>query len=126
MTRQRILETAVLRFSRHSYAETTLRDIATDVGVDVALVHRAFGSKEELFLQAVSSTIDDNFQQAAQAPDPGLAMTALFVRSRLDPPCGKIDPLDIVKHSLNSDRASPTLRKFAEQDFLQPLALQPN
>lgn len=122
VTRQRILDAAVLRFSRHSYEETTLRDIATDVGVDVALVRRAFGSKEELFEQAVKSTIDGDFQQAAQAPDPGLAMTSHFVQSRLSPASGRADPLNILVHSLNSHRASPILRELVQQDFIQPLA----
>ena len=122
VTRQRILDAAVLRFSRHSYEETTLRDIATDVGVDVALVHRAFGSKDELFEQAVKSTIDGDFQQAAQAPDPGLAMTSHFVQSRLSPASGRADPLNILVHSLNSHRASPILRELVQQDFIQPLA----
>lgn len=123
MTRQRILEAAILRFSRHSYEATTLRDIAADVGVDVALVHRSFGSKEELFQQAARTAFNGDFRQAMQAPDLGAAMTALFVQSRLEPASGT-DPLDIVTHSLSSDRASPILRELVEQDFIRPLALR--
>jgi AcrR family transcriptional regulator len=100
-----------------------LRDIAADVGVDVALVHRSFGSKEELFQQAARTAFNDNFQQAMKAPDLGAAMTALFVQSRLEPASG-IDPLDIVTHSLSSDRASPILRELVEKDFIRPLALR--
>ena len=52
-TRRRILAAAITRFARASYEEVKLRDIAADVGVDVALVHRSFGSKEQLFAAAV-------------------------------------------------------------------------
>lgn len=40
-TRERILKAAILRFSAHSYDNTGLRDIAADVGVDMAYVHRS-------------------------------------------------------------------------------------
>jgi len=56
-TRERILEAAIRQFSRRSYEQTGLRDIATDVGVDVAYVHRCFGSKENLFAEALRAAI---------------------------------------------------------------------
>ena len=56
-TRERILKAAMLRFSTYSYEETGLRDIATDVGVDTAYVHRSFGSKEKLFREAVDAIV---------------------------------------------------------------------
>ena len=55
-TRDRILKAAILRFSAHSYDDTGLRDIAADVGVDMAYVHRSFGSKEKLFYEAVKAS----------------------------------------------------------------------
>jgi len=45
-TVDRILAAAVKRFATNSYEATGLRDIASDAGVDVAYVHRRFGSKE--------------------------------------------------------------------------------
>ncbi|MGD9741085.1 MAG: TetR/AcrR family transcriptional regulator [Dongiaceae bacterium] len=52
-TRRRIPKAAIGRFSRHSYEETGLRDIAAGAEVDVAFVHRSFGSKERLLTEAV-------------------------------------------------------------------------
>lgn len=52
-TRDRILSAAIVQFSRRSYEEVGLRDIAAVAGVDVAYVHRSFGSKEQLFAEAV-------------------------------------------------------------------------
>ncbi|MFD2029247.1 helix-turn-helix domain-containing protein [Ancylobacter dichloromethanicus] len=54
--REQILEAAILRFARQSYEDTSLRAIAADVGVDVAHVHRSFGSKELLFAEAIRAT----------------------------------------------------------------------
>ncbi|MFD2029187.1 TetR/AcrR family transcriptional regulator [Ancylobacter dichloromethanicus] len=48
-TRQTILTAAAKRFASASYDEVSLRDISADVDVDVAYVHRSFGSKENLF-----------------------------------------------------------------------------
>ncbi|MBM19481.1 MAG: TetR family transcriptional regulator [Stappia sp.] len=123
-TRHRILAAAAMRFSQHSYDDTTLRDIAGDVGVDVALVHRAFGSKEELFKQAVRATLDGDFHKATQAEEPVLALAALFVRARCLPATERIDPLNLFVRSLNSVRASPILRELVQHDFIEPLALQ--
>lgn len=54
ITRRRILDGAIRRFAMASYDDVSLRDIAADVGVDVAYVHRSFGSKEKLFLAVLS------------------------------------------------------------------------
>lgn len=51
-TRQRIVDAARRAFAANGFARTSLRSIARDAGVDVALVSRSFGSKEELFVAA--------------------------------------------------------------------------
>ena len=56
-TRERILEAAIEHFSRRSYEETGLREIASAARVDVAYVHRCFGSKKRLFADAVSAAV---------------------------------------------------------------------
>ena len=52
-TRGEMLCAARQRFLDESYENVGLRDIARDVGVDVALVSRYFGSKEELFREVL-------------------------------------------------------------------------
>jgi AcrR family transcriptional regulator len=49
-TRQRIVATALARFERHGYAETTLRDIAEEAEISIGLAYRYFRRKEELVL----------------------------------------------------------------------------
>lgn len=48
-TRQRLLDAARRRFAKDGYTSTTVRDIASDAGVNVALISRYFGSKDGLF-----------------------------------------------------------------------------
>ena len=57
-TRADILAAARRRFAAEGYDRTTLRAIATDVGVDAALVIRYFGSKQDLFATATEFTIE--------------------------------------------------------------------
>lgn len=52
-TRELILASAEQRFAVGGYAGTSVRDIAAGAGIDAALIIRHFGSKEELFLQAM-------------------------------------------------------------------------
>jgi AcrR family transcriptional regulator len=51
-TRAAILAAARTRFAAEGYERTTLRAVAADVGVDAAMVHRYFGTKETLFAEA--------------------------------------------------------------------------
>ena len=57
-TRADILSAARRRFATEGFEPTTLRSIATDVGVDAALVTRYFGSKQDLFATATEFRID--------------------------------------------------------------------
>jgi AcrR family transcriptional regulator len=46
------------RFSAFGYERTTSRDIARDAGVNVSLIYRYFGSKEQLFEVVLEETAD--------------------------------------------------------------------
>jgi AcrR family transcriptional regulator len=52
-TREAILDAARARFARVGYGAATLRGIAAEAGVDPALVHHFFGTKERLFVAAM-------------------------------------------------------------------------
>lgn len=47
--RQSILDAAEGLFSRHGFYGVTVRQVATEAGVDTALIHYYFGAKRELF-----------------------------------------------------------------------------
>jgi AcrR family transcriptional regulator len=52
-TREAILDAARKRFAEHGYDGATIRGIAADAGVDPALVHHFYGTKERLFAAAM-------------------------------------------------------------------------
>lgn len=121
--RGRILEAAILRFARHSYHDTSLRDIAADAGVDVAYVHRCFGSKQRLFAEVVRRSV-------GPSPLSGDAVTAsacipvltgrVFAREPLR--SDQVDTLQIVSRSMMDPEAANILRQCIRDHVLTPLA----
>lgn len=57
-TRDRILTAARELFARNGIDNTSIRAIASDAGVDPALVHHYFGTKTELFAAAIHIPLD--------------------------------------------------------------------
>jgi AcrR family transcriptional regulator len=120
--KQRILDAAIQRFARYSYEDTGLRDIAADAEVDVAYVHRSFGSKEQLFAAALRATIkpDRLFVEGRENQEAQL-VKQIFVRDRRVSRA-EISPLDIVIRSLTSPSAASVLRKFILEEIIRPLS----
>jgi AcrR family transcriptional regulator len=67
-TRRRLVEAARRRFARDGYTATTVREIAEDAGVNVALISRYFESKEGLFEACLASAAAVLVESADQAP----------------------------------------------------------
>lgn len=57
-TRERILQSARELFARNGFDKTSIRAIAADAGVDGALVHHYYGTKQQLFAAAIAIPID--------------------------------------------------------------------
>ncbi len=57
-TRATILDAARTAFAEKGFAGTTIRAVATAAGVDAALVHHYFGTKDDLFLAAMELPMD--------------------------------------------------------------------
>ncbi len=57
-TRERILGSARELFARNGISNTSIRSVAAAAGVDSALVHHYFGTKEQLFAAAIHIPID--------------------------------------------------------------------
>ncbi len=119
--KQRILAAAVRRFSMASYDDTHLRDIAADAGVDVAYVHRSFGSKEKLFLAVLSE-----MSQGHGVADGSLAeIAALFARQVFDDSIrhseSDPEPLMILIRSLSLPAAAGPVGSHLDDLFIEPL-----
>ncbi|ATQ69153.1 MULTISPECIES: TetR/AcrR family transcriptional regulator [Methylosinus] len=114
-TKQKILAAAITRFARASYEEVRLRDIAADVRLDVALVHRSFGSKDQLFAAVIAATSPSDLLTADHE-----ALCAAFARRNFAP-CQN-EGLQIFIRSLTSPLARSALRAHCSRDFIEPLA----
>ncbi len=63
-TRAEILATARSLFAASGYEQTSIRMIAAGAGVDPALVHHYFGTKQDLYLSALAVPIDPELVRA--------------------------------------------------------------
>jgi AcrR family transcriptional regulator len=84
-TRQRLLQAARQHFARDGYAATTVRDIAMEAGVNVALINRYFTSKEGLFEACLDRTVkelDDRDTEASTVDQ----IVKVMIEQMLDTP----------------------------------------
>ncbi|TDP43657.1 TetR/AcrR family transcriptional regulator [Zavarzinia compransoris] len=120
-TRQRILQAALRHFAAASFDEASLRDIAGDVGVDVAYVHRCFGSKEGLFREVLDAA-DETVNLAGLGPE---MLTETLARLIFEQPsvplAAEVDPFLIFVHSLASQKAGGLVGERMERNFLDPI-----
>lgn len=56
--KEKILAAARARFAENGFDKTSIRAVATDAGVDPALVHHYFGTKQQLFTAAIQLPFD--------------------------------------------------------------------
>lgn len=77
-TRASILEAARALFAQRGYDGTTVRDVASEAGVDAALVIRYFGSKEELFVRATEFQLQLPLAAAARGSSEGETLVRHF------------------------------------------------
>ena len=82
--RGRLLDVAVACFARHGIASSTLREIASEAGVNPALVHYYFGDKAQLQKSVIEERVMPAFAEVReatlQAGDEVSAVIAGFVR----------------------------------------------
>ena len=117
-----MLVAARQRFLEESYDNVSLREIAGAAGVDVSLVSRYFGSKEELFREVLSGGKKklDGDLTADQLPD-------FLADIILDEDCGDetneqtADRLLIILRSASSPKAAEIVRQSMVDDVLEPM-----
>lgn len=119
MARETALLAAVKRFSCQSYEQVGLRQVAADAGLDVARVHRLFGSKEALFEASVRRAFD-GWQLAATDGRSLARELAEGLMGAREAPDG--DALQMVVRSVSDPHAAPILRAWCQDSFLEPVA----
>ena len=115
-TRAAILTAARLAFARLGYDGAGVREIASGAGVTAMLVNRYFGSKEQLFAEAVAETMATPAvltEEILQSTTPGNDIAAALVNvTKTD-----VTPLEgflIMLHSASSKRAAEISREQIE------------
>ncbi len=128
-TREAILEAARSQFAENGYDGATIRAIAAAAGVDPALVHHYYGTKERLFAAAMQFPfVPSEVITAALAPSarrPHESLGTHLVRTALtlwDSTEVRGAFQGLLRSALTSDQAAAMLREFVTQAILQPLA----
>jgi AcrR family transcriptional regulator len=121
-TREAIRVAAGLRFLGESYENVGLRDIAGDVGVDVALVGRYFGSKEQLFKEVLRGTRGELLEPGIDAAKLPAFLAKLATEKDRSDSREHLDRLLIILRSVSSPTASGLVREAFRADVLDPIA----
>lgn len=118
-TRASLLAAAMERFMREGYDSVSLREIASDVGVDVSLVSRYFGGKDELFADVLAACPSgtDIFEGDVSTFGERLA-TKIVVDATEDK---DLTCLLIILRSASSPKAREAIRKSGEERFFGPI-----
>ncbi|MFR0358293.1 TetR/AcrR family transcriptional regulator [Streptomyces sediminimaris] len=127
-TRDRILAVAREEFSERGYEKTSVRGIAKAAGVDSALVHHYFGTKEQVFEAAVEVA----FAPALNAPaaiadgppaEVGERLTR-FIFGVWENPTTRTPLLAIVRSAVNNETAAAVFRRLIASQLLRRIASQ--
>jgi AcrR family transcriptional regulator len=126
-TREAILSAARAQFAEHGYDGATIRAIARTAGVDPALVHHFYGSKESLFAAAMQLPFvpSEVITAALTQDEPGGSLGTHMVRSALSvwESAEVRDSFQaMLRSALTSERAADTLREFIAEAILRPVA----
>jgi AcrR family transcriptional regulator len=125
-TRDRILQAARQEFSARGYEKTSVRGIAKAAGVDSALVHHYFGTKEQVFEAAIEVAL----APALSAPDalaqgPREAVGERFTRFFFgvwENPATRTSLLAIVRSAVTNDTAAAVFRGLVAGQLLRRVA----
>lgn len=128
-TQEAILIAAGTLFAEHGFQSTTVRAVAGAADVDPALVHHFFGTKEQLFVEAMRLPIDP----ATFIPpliDPGLdglgeRLTRAILAIVTQPPAGAAAAspmLGLLRSAATHPEAARMLREFIGAAILDRVA----
>lgn len=120
-TRQRLLDAARHRFATDGYAATYVRDIASDAGVNVALINRYFESKEGLFQACLRATVDE-FRRTVPGDTTLEEVPHAMARQLADPRLGKHPSLLLLLLRSSGDERADQIRLDILQSFAEGLA----
>ncbi|MGW7209464.1 TetR/AcrR family transcriptional regulator [Streptomyces sp. NPDC054837] len=125
-TRDRILTAAREEFSERGYEKTSVRGIAKAAGVDPALVHHYFGTKEQVFEAAVEVAFSPALKVrdvVLEGPleDAGERMTR-FIFGLWENPVTRKPLLAIIRSAVNNEAAAAVFRRLVATQLMRRIA----
>jgi len=125
-TREAILDAARRAFAEHGYQQATIREVAGLAGVDPALVHHYFGTKQDLFVAAVEFPVNPFEAFVALVSEEGLEtlgerLLGLFL-SVWDQTEQHSPMLALIRSAVSEERAAAMLREFITEEILGRIA----
>ncbi|MFF2652494.1 TetR family transcriptional regulator [Streptomyces sp. NPDC058045] len=125
-TRELIQLTARREFAERGYEKTSVRGIAKAAGVDPALVHHYFGTKEQVFAAAVDIAFAPALgapQKMAEGPPEaaGERLTRFFFATWEDP-ATRAPLLAIMRSAMDNEAAAAVFRRLVSAQLLDRIA----
>ncbi|KFG02415.1 TetR family transcriptional regulator [Streptomyces europaeiscabiei] len=124
--RDRILAAAREEFSERGYDKTSVRGIAKAAGVDSALVHHYFGTKDQVFEAAITLSFApamDAPRMVEEGPLDGVGeRLARFFFSVWENPATRTPLLAIVRSAVNNEAAAAVFRRIVATQVLRRIA----
>jgi AcrR family transcriptional regulator len=125
-TRDRILAAAREEFSERGYDKTSVRGIAKAAGVDSALVHHYFGTKEQVFEAAVEVAFAPVLvvrDAVVDGPLDGVGeRLTRTILSLWESPATRTPLLAIVRSAVNNEAAAAVFRRLVASQLLYRIA----
>jgi AcrR family transcriptional regulator len=120
-TRESILDAARAAFADKGFDGASIRAIATSAGVDPALVHHYFGTKDKLFLAAMKSPMDPleliGAATEGDRDEVGIRFVRLFLRIWDGP--GGAAGVALLRSTVGNEWTTKLFREFVVTQILR-------
>jgi AcrR family transcriptional regulator len=120
-TREAILRSALIAFTRSGYDGVGVREIAQAAGVTAMLVNRYFGSKERLFAEVVETAFAEPTLLSDDVTSLSRDVAAALV-AQTEPAGESVDGFLLMLRSASNPRAAELLRDSIDRHFEHYLA----
>ncbi|WP_371578121.1 TetR family transcriptional regulator [Streptomyces sp. NBC_01314] len=124
--RDRILAAAREEFAERGYDKTSMRGIAKAAGVDSALVHHYFGTKDQVFEAAITlsfAPVMEAPRTVEEGPLDGVGeRLTRFIVGVWENPTTRAPLLAIVRSAVNNEAAAAVFRRIISTQVLRRVA----
>lgn len=124
-TRQNILDAARAEFAARGYENTSMRAIARSAGVNSALLHHYFGTKDQLFLAALDFPLrpQDLIGQALAGDRDGVGERVVrFAFGLLENPAARERLLAVLRAAATNEQMARLIRGFMVREVVGPIS----